>query len=175
MRLMIMPPLYVLIKPASGRCNLHCSYCFYSDIMSKRQQRDYGIMKADTLESIVRKALAHAENSCTFAFQGGEPTLAGISFYKNLLKFQNMYNPGVKIINIIQTNGYLIGDEWASFLSKNHFLVGISLDGTKEIHNCNRINKKGGGTFEKVMTSIEKLRFHQVEFNICLLYTSDAA
>jgi len=143
--------------------------------MSKRERRDYGSMSSSTLEAIVSKALAHAEHSCTFAFQGGEPMLAGLSFYKTLLKLQNRYNPGVKIVNIIQTNGYLIDDEWASFFAKNHFLVGISLDGTKEVHDANRINKKGGGTFEKVMTSIEKLKAHLVEYNILTVVTAQAA
>ncbi len=127
-----MPPLSLLIKPASSNCNLKCKYCFYHSIAENRVVPSYGMMDNDTLETLVSKALRYADYSCTFAFQGGEPTLVGLDFYRKLIELIKTYN--VKNIDIhyaIQTNGLLINDEWARFLAQNKFLVGISLDGTK--------------------------------------------
>ena len=95
-----MPAVTMLIKPASSLCNMRCGYCFYSDVSERRETASYGIMKSDTLEILVRKALDYADGACTFGFQGGEPTLAGIDFYKRLIDLQNIYNrKGVKIFN----------------------------------------------------------------------------
>ena len=122
-----MPPLSLLIKPASSNCNLKCKYCFYHSIAENRVVPSYGMMDNDTLETLVSKALRYADYSCTFAFQGGEPTLVGLDFYRKLIELIKTYN--VKNIDIhyaIQTNGLLINDEWARFLAQNKFLVGIS-------------------------------------------------
>ena len=101
-----MPPIQLLIKPASGSCNLRCKYCFYEDEMSRRSTANYGIMSFKTLEAVVEKSLAYADRSCGFTFQGGEPTLAGLEFFRELIRLEEKHNrKGVQISNAIQTNG----------------------------------------------------------------------
>lgn len=162
-----MPPLQLLIKPASGNCNLRCRYCFYTDEMEKRETANYGIMSEETLEALVKRALEFAEGSCGFAFQGGEPTLAGLDFYKKLLELQEKYNTKkIRIQNSIQTNGYKLGEEWAGFLAQNHFLAGVSLDGVVHTHDAYRIDAGGKATFSEVMKTLELFDRYQVEYNI---------
>ncbi len=162
-----MPPLYMLIKPASGQCNLRCRYCFYRDLTEKREVASYGIMEVSTLEQVIRKTLETAEGACTFAYQGGEPTLAGLSFFKESVRLQNLYNRrGITVHNALQTNGMLLNHEWAHFLAENRFLVGVSLDGTSRIHDEWRRDGTGEGTFTQVMQGIRCLRQAKAEFNI---------
>jgi len=162
-----------MIKPASSICNLSCKYCFYHSLSGKRLKRSYGYMDIDLLEKIVKKGLTYADDTCTFAFQGGEPTLVGLKFYKKLIEFELKYNfKNLLIINAIQTNGINIDEEWAKFLSENRFLVGISLDGPKDIHDTNRIDNQGKGTFKKVMKTINLLNKCKVEYNILTVITS---
>ena len=119
-----MPPIHLLIKPASSGCNLACKYCFYADVSDHRSVKSYGKMTVETLEVLVKKAMERAEGSCTFAFQGGEPTLVGLGFYEELVRLEKKYaKPGLTVQNAIQTNGTLITEEWAKFLGKNHFLL----------------------------------------------------
>jgi uncharacterized protein len=121
-----MPAISVLIKPASGKCNLRCEYCFYKDIADNRSVADFGLMALDTLEAIVRKVLAFADDHATFSFQGGEPTLRGLDFFRELIAYQQKYNvKNVAVSNCLQTNGILLDDEWAQFLHDNRFLVGF--------------------------------------------------
>lgn len=133
-------------------------------------------MSTDTLEELVRKSFDYAEGACTFAFQGGEPTLSGLNFYKSLIEFQKKYNTkGVQVYNAIQTNGLVIDEQWAEFLAKNEFLTGISLDGPKDIHDMNRVNKDGKGSFTQVMHAIDLFKKHDVEFNILTVVNSQTA
>lgn len=162
-----MPPINLLIKPASGNCNLRCKYCFYYDVAQNREQESYGFMSEETLEQVIKKALAFAEGSCTIAFQGGEPTLRGLDFFKKCLEFEEKYNVNkVKLYNAIQTNGWHISDEWAEFLAANQYLVGVSLDGNKESHNACRKTPKGEDTFFDVLKTVDLFKKHKVEFNI---------
>lgn len=162
-----MPPISVLIKPSSGNCNLRCEYCFYYDTMSKREQPSYGFMSVETLEAVIRQVLAFAEGSCTIAYQGGEPTLSGLPFFEKSIEFQEKYNVNrVKIFNAIQTNGYHLDRKWAEFFVKNHFLVGVSLDGGPKLHDCYRKTPSGKGSFDQIMENIEMLKKMGVEFNI---------
>lgn len=171
-----MPPLSVLIKPASGNCNLRCKYCFYHSVTENRAVKSYGIMEYDTLDIIVKKTLQFADHICTFAFQGGEPTLAGFDFYKKLIELQKKYNTkNVKINNALQTNGIAINDEWAEFLAQNNFLIGISLDGPKDIHDILRFDAKGKGSFNTVMSTINLFNKHKVEYNILFVVNSYVA
>ena len=171
-----MPPITLLIKPASSLCNLRCRYCFYHDVASHRKTASYGVMKEALLETLVRKALQEAEGQCMFGFQGGEPTLAGLAFYQKLVQLQQQYNTrGVRIINTIQTNGMVIDDAWAAFLGKHHFLVGLSLDGTQEIHDRFRVDEQGNGTYHRVVAAAKRLKKHQVEFNILCVVNNDVA
>ena len=158
-----MPPITVMLKPASGLCNMRCRYCFYADEMAHRTTESYGIMQPDTLEAIVKRVLAFAQGSCSFVYQGGEPTLAGLSFFEQALEFQKKWNVNrVTIENSLQTNGYAIDEAWAEFFARNHFLVGISLDGPKDIHDANRVDAQGKGTYNRVMHAIQLLQKQKV-------------
>ncbi len=168
-----MPPINIMIKPASGNCNMRCKYCFYKDEAANREVPSYGMMKPGVLEAVIKRSLSFAEGSCTFAFQGGEPTLAGLDFYRRAVELEQTWNVNrVRIENAIQTNGYLIDEEWAEFFAKNSFLVGISLDGPKEIHDLLRVDAGGNGTFSKVMHAIQLFKKHKVEFNILTVVTA---
>lgn len=171
-----MKNLSFLIKPASSACNLDCSYCFYHDLSAARTTRSYGLMRKETLEVLVKEALEHAELECTFAFQGGEPTLAGLDFYKQLIRFEKQYNTkNIRIHHALQTNGVLLNEDWATFLKENDFLVGISLDGPRDIHDSNRVYASGRGSHDQVMRSIELLARHGVPTNILAVITPESA
>ncbi len=171
-----MPPLSMLIKPASGNCNLRCKYCFYNDISENRQTENYGIMEIETLEKLVEKAFDYAEQAVTFAFQGGEPTLVGLDFFRNLIEFEKKYNKNnIQVNNAIQTNGMIIDDKWAKFLADNKFLVGLSLDGPKDIHDSNRIDTKNKGSFNKVMNTVQVFNKYGVEYNILFVVNAYVA
>ncbi len=170
-----MPPLNLLIKPASSLCNMRCKYCFYKDVADKRKDTP-AIMTAETLELVVRRAFEYADGFAFFMFQGGEPTLAGIDFYKSLLELQNRYNvKNIKIKNSIQTNGYIIDEEWAEFFAENGFLVGLSLDGIREAHDALRVDANGRGTYDTVLKAAEILKKYNVEFNILCVVSELAA
>ncbi len=171
-----MPPLSVLIKPSSSLCNLKCKYCFYHSIAEKRLTESYGKMSIDTLESIVKKGLEYADSICTFAFQGGEPTLSGLDFFNKLIEFEKKYNiKKIPINNAIQTNGMVINDKWAQFFAGNKFLVGISLDGPKDIHDANRIDLADKGSYKRVMQTIDLFKKYGVEYNILTVINSYTA
>lgn len=162
-----MPPISVLIKPASGMCNMHCDYCFYCDEMQKRKVQSYGLMSEETLKNIIRKTIINAEGSVTYAYQGGEPTLRGIGFFKKAVEFQKKYNRRrIVVNNVIQTNGLEINDEWCRFFAEEHFLVGISIDGIREVHDTYRHDKKGNATYEKVVKATESMDRYGVDYNI---------
>lgn len=170
-----MPPINFLIKPASSNCNLRCKYCFYHSVAKNREIASYGIMKEDTLEAIIKKGLEYADYYCGFAFQGGEPTIAGLEFFQKCIELQNKYNTKkLKICNSLQTNGMLIDEKWAEFLQVNNFLVGLSLDGPKEIHNLNRVDSKGDRSFNKVMKTSELFNKYKVEYNILCVVTAQS-
>lgn len=157
----------LLIKPSTGMCNLRCEYCFYEDEVKLRKQASYGFMTEDTLEQVIKKTLEDNIDGCTIAYQGGEPTLIGLEFYRKSIEFQKKYNTkGVTIHNAIQTNGYRLGREWAEFFSENHFLVGLSLDGTKDTHNAFRKNPAGEDTFFDIMDTKSLFDQYGVEYNI---------
>ena len=172
-----MPTLSLLIKPASGNCNMRCRYCFYADELDNREIRSYGKMSVDTMHTIVDKAMEYGDYECTIAFQGGEPTLAGLDFYRDLVAYVTAHeNPKkLKVHYALQTNGYLINEEWAEFLGKNHFLVGVSLDGLKEIHDRYRLDAAGKGTYQRGISAIRLLEKHQVEYNILTVVTAATA
>jgi len=162
-----MKAISVLIKPASGNCNLRCKYCFYNSIIRSRETENYGMMDLNTLEILVKKVFESADIACTFAFQGGEPTLVGLDFYKTLIELQKKYNTkNIQVNNALQTNGIVIDENWAKFLNKNNFLVGLSLDGPKDIHDTNRIDMNKKGSFNIVMNTVRLFNKHGVEYNI---------
>jgi uncharacterized protein len=130
-------------------------------------------MSDEVLERMVRDYMKLGFEQAGFAWQGGEPMLMGLDFYKRAVELQKQYGaPGQTVSNALQTNAILIDEKWCDFLRENKFLVGISIDGPKEYHDYYRVDHAGGGTFEKVMAAIELCRKHNVEFNILVLLNS---
>lgn len=129
-----MPPLSIMIKPASSLCNLRCKYCFYCDVAAHRDVFSLGKMEIGTAENLIRSALSFADGcSVAFAFQGGEPLIAGLDYFKEFVSLVKKYNgKNSEIFYSIQTNGTLVDDDFARFFSENKFLVGLSLDGDYE-------------------------------------------
>lgn len=168
-----MPVINFLIKPASSNCNMQCTYCFYRLEAENRSTASHGMMSEDTLELIVKKGLKYADGICSFAFQGGEPTLVGLPFFYKLIYFERKYNrKNIKIKNSIQTNGILINETWCRFLHENNFLVGLSIDGPKDIHNLHRVDTGGNGTHNRVMKAAALFNRYQVEYNILSVVTA---
>ncbi len=133
-------------------------------------------MSHDTLEFLVSRALAEAKSTCSFAFQGGEPTLAGLNFFEKLVELQKKHNTkGLTIANSIQTNGLLLDHAYAEFFAKNDFLLGLSLDGSKALHDQNRLDAAGKGTYNRVMKAAKLLDKYKVEYNILFVVTRDLA
>ena len=162
-----MRPLQMLIKPASSNCNLNCRYCFYCDEGKNRENFSYGFMSEETLEILVKKAFEYADGFCGFAFQGGEPTLAGLPFFERLIELQKKYNKNhIQVDNSIQTNGYGLTEEWAEFFAREKFLVGLSLDGIKSTHDAYRVTRKGEGSFAEIMKTAQLFDRFGVEYNI---------
>ena len=171
-----MPPINLLIKPASGLCNMHCDYCFYCDITEKRAQASYGIMTEQTLRNVIKKTLRAAEGSCTIAYQGGEPTLAGLDFFKKSIEYQKRFNTkGLTIHNALQTNGYGITAEWCRFFKENDFLIGLSVDGLKETHDMYRHSSSGAPTYDRIMETAQLLKEYGVDFNILTVVNRQTA
>ena len=167
------PPITsLLIKPASAVCNLDCSYCFYLD----READPYQSLPArrmtlDTLERLVDTYLFYSYPNSIFAFQGGEPTLAGLGFFQKLVEFQQQHGRnGQSVSNAMQTNAVLLDENWCELFRGYNWLLGVSLDGPEDVHDLYRFNKEGRGTWKRVMQSVELLKKQRVEFNIlCVL------
>lgn len=162
-----MPPLSLMIKPVSGLCNMRCTYCFYGDEMARREEGAFAPMDEETLRLIVRRAFLCADSTVSFVFQGGEPTLAGAVFFRALLKLEEEYNArGLEVRHAIQTNGYRLDDDLLDVLARGRFLVGVSVDGAKEIHDSRRLDAARQGTYDRVMANVERLRGAGIEYNI---------
>jgi uncharacterized protein len=158
----------LLIKPASALCNLDCQYCFYLDRSADPYEASRSrIMTGETLTRLVQGYLAYSFPHSSFAFQGGEPTLAGLDFFRALIAFQKRFGLGGQVVsNSIQTNGILLTPEWCRLFRAYQFLVGISLDGPEEVHDAYRVNKAGHGTWKAVIDAVRLLEREQVEFNV---------
>lgn len=168
------PSIHIMLKPASGLCNLRCKYCFYTDETQKREVENYGLMSRETLYNILKKTFAEVTKQITIAFQGGEPMLAGIAFFQDMTAMvQELNVNNCKIEYALQTNGTFLTDEWCIFFAQYHFLIGVSLDGTKELHDRNRVDSTGKGTYNQVMQGIELLKKYKVDFNILTVLTSE--
>ncbi len=162
-----MPPLSLLIKPVSGACNLRCTYCFYMDEMDSRAKANYGRMDEETVKTLIRRALTFADGRVHFAFQGGEPTLAGADFYRFFTEEVNKQNRRkLQIHYALQTNGYELTDDLLNVLKENQFLLGVSLDGTRDIHDSRRLTGKGEKTYDRVLANIDMLRDRGIDYNI---------
>lgn len=171
-----MPPVNILIKPASSNCNLRCKYCFYHSLSEARLVPSYGIMTRELSIKLIERAYEYASGFCVFAFQGGEPTLAGIDFFKEFVANAKKLQPKNLQVNfVLQTNGILIDDQWAMFLKENDFLVGLSLDGPKEINDLNRVDAKGEGSFNRIMETVDSFNRYGVEYNILSVVSNKVA
>ena len=163
----VMEALSLMVKPVSGACDMRCRYCFYADEMNSREVKLYPRMDFSTLEKLVRRAVQCAERRLDIAFQGGEPTLAGADFFRELLRLERMYNTkGLAISNSIQTNGLNLTDEMIGLFAREGFLVGLSLDGIRDAHDMNRFNASGEGTFDRIVETAGRLKKAGCEFNI---------
>ncbi len=158
---------HVMAKPTGAICNLDCEYCFF---LSKEMLYPGSRfrMAAELQERYVQQLLeAHRTDEVVIAWQGGEPTIMGLEFFRRSIELQRRYaRPGQRILNTLQTNGTLLDDEWAAFLHENEFLVGISIDGPAEIHDRYRVDKGGRPTFARVVRGLDLLKKHQVEWNV---------
>jgi len=162
-----MPPVNLLIKPCSSVCDMDCAYCFYHDVAKNRERGSYGFMSEETLERVIKEALAYASSSCVIAFQGGEPTLRGLDFFKLAVELQKKYNVnGVTVKNSLQTNGYRLDAEFVKFLAANEFLTGVSIDGGRETHDAYRKNTSGDGTFFDVMETVGLFKKYRADYNV---------
>jgi len=163
-----MTPLdfHVMAKPIGPICNLDCKYCFYLEKESLYPQAQKWAMREDVLDSYVRQYIeAHDAPVINFAWQGGEPTLLGVDYFHRLVDIQKKYANGKRIQNAFQTNGVLLNDDWAALFKENEFLIGVSIDGPRALHDAYRVDKGGQPTFDRVIRGIETLKRNGVEFN----------
>jgi len=164
-----MQPFTLLIKPSGSDCNIECRYCFYKDRtpeFGRGKQR----MSDEVLEKLVKDYMQLGFPVVGFAWQGGEPTLMGVDFFRRAVEFQKKYGSnGQEVSNTLQTNGVLLDDNWCRFLHENKFLLGISIDGPKEFHDKYRVDHSGSGTFDRVIRGIENCKKHKVEFSALVL------
>ena len=162
-----LPGFHLLAKPTGAACNLGCKYCFF---LSKKNLYPLSSfrMSDELLETYTRQYIeAQQIAQATFAWQGGEPTLMGLDFFKRSVQYQQKYRrPKMIIQNTMQTNGTLLDDDWCEFFRKNNFLIGLSLDGPRELHDAYRVDKTGKPTFDRVMRAARLLRDHKVDYNI---------
>lgn len=168
----------MLIKPASSSCNMCCKYCFYNDVSTCRETFNYGIMSQETMQACIDLPFNYfqEETQITFLFQGGEPTCAGLDYFKEFIKYVDQKKQSYhQVFYGIQTNGTLLTEEWIQFFKQNSFLVGISLDGYQENHDSIRLDSAYKGTYQKIVDVIKQLKKEQVEFNVLTVLTSQLA
>lgn len=169
-------PVQVLIKPASADCNLDCKYCFYLKKASLYPETKVHRMSHEVQEQLVRQMMRYGGPQPGFSFQGGEPTLMGLDWYKRLVALQEEYAaPGMAVSNALQTNGILLDDAWCDFLARYKFLVGLSLDGPPELHDAHRLDRGARPTHERVRAAAELMRGYGVEFNILCVVSAHSA
>ena len=163
----LLPGFHLLAKPTGAACNLGCKYCFFLSKKNLYPGSSFR-MSDELLETYIRQYLeAQRIPQATIAWQGGEPTLMGLDFFQRSIKFEEKYRrPNMIIQNTMQTNGTLLDDEWCEFFRENNFLIGLSLDGPRELHDAYRRDRTGNPTFDRVMKAAQLLRHHKVDYNI---------
>lgn len=169
-------PFTVMVKPVGPQCNLDCSYCYYTEKRRLFPSASLRI-KDDLLATFIRQYMdGHQGREITFMWQGGEPTLLGTGFFERILELQRQYRPAEKAVrNALQTNGTLLDRRWARFLRENDFLVGLSIDGPRRLHDRYRVTKKGLPTFDVVLGALRLLRDEGVDFNTLTVVHRDNA
>ncbi|MDR1971464.1 MAG: SPASM domain-containing protein [Treponema sp.] len=175
-----MKRLSLLIKPASSLCNMRCRYCFYADVGAHRALPSYGLMGGETARRIIDNTFKDLEggDELTFAFQGGEPALAGLDWFKDFAAYTaeaRERRGDIQVHYAFQTNGLALDRGWAEFFRNNKVLVGLSLDGPRGFHDKNRLDAGGGGTWDAVMEAKGLLDREQVDYNILCVLTNELA
>jgi len=158
---------HIMTKPRGAICNLDCAYCYY--LSKEKLYPNNEFRMADNLLQEYTRQYIEAQHvpEITFTWQGGEPTLMGLDFFRQAVSYQQQCRkPGTRIMNALQTNGVTLDDEWCAFFKANNFLIGISLDGPRELHDYYRVDKGGKPTFDRVMAGLRLLQKHRVEFNV---------
>ncbi|TVR53418.1 MAG: anaerobic sulfatase-maturation protein [Puniceicoccaceae bacterium] len=159
-------PFHVMTKPIGSLCNLDCKYCFYLEKEHLYPDKRNFRMSDEVLEAYIRQYIEQQPGpEVSFAWQGGEPTLLGVEFFEKVVALQSKYSGGKSISNALQTNGTLLDDDWGRFLRRHSFLVGLSVDGPRKLHDAYRVDKGQRPTFDKVMRGLGFLKKHQVDFN----------
>ncbi len=168
---------HTIIKPSGAQCNLDCTYCFYLSKEGLLSQPKAPRMPDDVLEAHIRQYIeSQSGPEVVFTWQGGEPTLMGLAFFERVVELQAQYKkPGQRVENDLQTNGVLLDARWAAFLKANNFLVGLSIDGPRDLHDLYRRAKGGQPTFDRVMAAAALLREHGIVFNaLCVVNDANA-
>jgi len=168
--------IHVVAKPIGPLCNLNCDYCFYLEKQALFGPNEKYRMSDDVLSAFITNYIISQPTPVVeFVWQGGEPTLLGLDFFKRVIELQKQFPETKTITNSLQTNGTLLNDEWCDFLKRHNFMVGISIDGPKEVHDCYRHNRKGKGTFDKVMQGLRLLQKYKVAYNVLACVAHDTA
>ena len=168
--------IHVVAKPIGPVCNLNCEYCFYLEKQALFGPDENYRMSDDVLSAFITNYITSQPTPIVeFVWQGGEPTLLGIDFFKRVIELQRQFSGTKTISNSLQTNGTLLTDEWCAFLKKHNFMVGISLDGPQDIHDRYRRDRKGKGTFDRVMRGLKLLQKHKVEYNVMACVARETA
>lgn len=172
-----MPNAYhVMCKPIGPRCNLDCKYCFYTEKTALFEDGEDYRMSNEVLEVYIRKYIESQKvPEINFAWQGGEPTLMGLDFFRRVVALQKRFSRGKHITNSLQTNGTLLDDKWCDFLAREDFLVGLSIDGDRQLHDLYRVDRSNAGSFDKVMDTIKRMQDWGVEYNTLSSVTRESA
>jgi uncharacterized protein len=174
---LISQPFVVMAKPVGPLCNLGCSYCYYLDTARLYNGAHQFRMKDELLESYIRQYLAASQGPAVlFVWHGGEPTLAGLDFFRRAVELQKKYLPaGWTCWNNLQTNGLLLDDEWCSFLAGAHFDVGVSIDGTRRLHDACRKDHRGQDSYERTAAAVRRLQAHGLQPDLLCVVNSSTA
>lgn len=164
---------HLMAKPMGPICNIDCEYCFYLEKKENFPALEQFLMSESVLEKYIKDYIEQDIPEIAFVWQGGEPMLAGIPFYKKVVELQRKYSNGRTVLNAIQTNGTLLDDTWCKFLKFHGFSVGLSFDGPKNIHDRYRKDKTGKGTFDQVLKAVRLLQKHKIEYNVLACVAKD--
>ena len=172
-----MKHISVMLKPASSLCNLRCRYCFYAQVSDSRAIRSFGVMEGETASRILENIFSRLDpgDAVNLAFQGGEPTLAGLDFFHFFVSEAERLRGKTHVSYALQTNGTLLDDDWCAFFREHRFLIGLSLDAMQALHDENRVDAAGKGTYARVMAAKALLEKHGVDYNILTVLTNALA
>ncbi|SFJ72227.1 uncharacterized protein SAMN05421753_1401, partial [Planctomicrobium piriforme] len=160
------PTFHIIAKPIGPICNLDCTYCYYLEKEALYPRTRDWTLNGEPLRAFIEQYIAAQDAPVVhFTWQGGEPTLLGLDYFRNVVQLQRQYSAGKQIENALQTNGMLLDDEWCEFLARERFLVGLSIDGPEHLHDAYRVGKSQQSSFHRVMAGLDRLRAHSVEFN----------